>query len=202
MRLAPAILSLALLLGLGSAAVAAESGAGGGNALTQTRWSPYAVGIGIGVLSWLAFLLLDRPIGCSSAFSRSAGMVERLVRGEKVEEKPYNQLFKPEVDWEVTLVAGILLGALASALLSGSFALAWIPPFWASHAGTSVVGRWLAALFGGVCIGLGARWAGGCTSGHGISGTLQLAVSGWIAAAGFFVGGNATAMLLFRVIFV
>ena len=49
-------------------------------------------------------------------------------------------------------------------------------------------------------MGFGARWAGGCTSGHGISGTLQLAVSGWIAVVGFFVGGIASAMLIYHII--
>ena len=44
----------------------------------------------------------------------------------------------------------------------------------------------------------GARLAGGCTSGHGISGTLQLAVSSWIAVICFFVGGIVTALLLYR----
>jgi hypothetical protein len=48
-------------------------------------------------------------------------------------------------------------------------------------------------------MGLGARWANGCTSGHGISGTLQLAVSSWLAAVCFFIGGIATAQLIFRV---
>jgi hypothetical protein len=47
---------------------------------------------------------------------------------------------------------------------------------------------------------MGARWAGGCTSGHGISGTLQLAVSSWLAAAAFFAGGIITAIFLFRVL--
>jgi hypothetical protein len=164
-------------------------------------WSPYAVGIGIGVLSWLTFLLLDKPIGCSSAFSRTSGMIEKLLRGRKTQEKPYYQLFKPELDWEVMLVIGILIGAFASAQLSGTFALAWVPALWRHQVGTSAAGRWLVALFGGFCVGLGARWAGGCTSGHGISGTLQLAVSSWVAAAGFFVGGIGAAMLLFRVIF-
>jgi hypothetical protein len=45
---------------------------------------------------------------------------------------------------------------------------------------------------------LGARVAGGCTSGHGISGALQLSVGSWIALIGFFVGGVITAMLLFH----
>jgi uncharacterized membrane protein YedE/YeeE len=49
-------------------------------------------------------------------------------------------------------------------------------------------------------MGFGSRWAGGCTSGHGISGTLQLAVSSWLAALFFFVGGIASATLIFHVL--
>ena len=44
-------------------------------------------------------------------------------------------------------------------------------------------------------MGFGARWAGGCTSGHGISGTMQMAVSSWVAAVCFFVGGIAVARI-------
>ncbi|MGZ9031036.1 MAG: YeeE/YedE family protein [Burkholderiaceae bacterium] len=52
---------------------------------------------------------------------------------------------------------------------------------------------------GGGITAYGARLAGGCTSGHGISGALQLSVSSWIALACFFVAAVATAHLLFRV---
>jgi len=53
---------------------------------------------------------------------------------------------------------------------------------------------------GGIIMGFGARWAGGCTSGHGISGTLQLAVSSWLAAICFFAGGILTAMFIYKVL--
>jgi len=43
----------------------------------------------------------------------------------------------------------------------------------------------------------GARLAQGCTSGHGISGSLQLAVSSWVFVGAFFAVGLATALLLF-----
>jgi len=165
----------------------------------MAQWSPYAVGIGIGVLSWLAFLLSDKPIGCSTAFSRTSGMVERLFRGSRVAEKPYYKKFAPTVDWEWMLVVGILVGAFISAQLSGEFRATWIPQLWASSFGSGIGMRWIVALIGGVLIGLGARWAGGCTSGHGISGTLQLAVSSWLAVIGFFIGGIVTAMAIFRV---
>jgi hypothetical protein len=164
----------------------------------MAQWSPYAVGIGIGILSWLAFLLSDKPIGCSTAFSRTSGMVERLFRGSRVAEKPYYKKFAPTVDWEWMLVIGILVGAFISAQLSGEFRATWIPQMWASSFGSGIGTRWLVALVGGVLLGLGARWAGGCTSGHGISGTLQLAVSSWLAVMGFFVGGIVTAMVIFR----
>ena len=59
--------------------------------------------------------------------------------------------------------------------------------------------RTVVALLGGVLMAFGARLAGGCTSGHGISGALQLSVGSWIALICFFAGGIATAMLMFRI---
>ncbi len=170
------------------------------NWLSMVRWSPYMVGIGIGILSWFAFLLSDKPIGCSTAYARTSGMLERLVRGDRVLKKEYYQKFAPVVDWEWMLVVGVVIGAFISAWLSGAFHVLWVPSTWAASFGTSPVLRWLVALIGGVLMGLGARWAGGCTSGHGISGTLQLAVSSWLAAICFFIGGIAAAMLIFHVL--
>ncbi len=165
--------------------------------LVAGRWSPYAVGVGIGILSWLAFLLSDKPIGCSTAFARTSGMIERLFRGPRVLEKPYYKAFPPVVDWEWMLVVGVVIGAFVSASISGRFAFELVPTAWAHAFGTGGAGRWAVALLGGVLMGFGARWAGGCTSGHGISGTLQLAVSGWLAAICFFIGGIASAHLIF-----
>jgi uncharacterized membrane protein YedE/YeeE len=167
--------------------------------LMMERWSPYVVGIGIGVLSWAAFLLSDKPLGCSTAFSRTSGMIERLFRGSKVQEKLYYKKFTPAVDWEWMLVLGVFIGAFFSAKLSGQFQGDWVPTKWAATFGNTPFARWIVALIGGIVMGIGARWAGGCTSGHGISGTLQFAVSGWLAVICFFIGGIATAMLLFNV---
>jgi uncharacterized membrane protein YedE/YeeE len=96
-------------------------------------------------------------------------------------------------------VIGIFVGAFISARLSGEFRAEWVPAKWSSTFGNSVFLRWVVSLVGGVVIGIGARWAGGCTSGHGISGTLQLAVSSWLAVICFFVGGIATALLIYHV---
>jgi len=165
---------------------------------TQVRWSPYAVGISIGILSWLTFFISKRPIACSTTFAKLGGMIEMLFRGDKAEQKPYYKKLQLVVDWQMMLVLGIVVGSLLSALLSGDFSWQWIPSTWESGFGSAPLLRLGTALLGGVIIGFGSRWADGCTSGHGISGTLQLAVSSWISAACFFIGGILTAHLIFR----
>jgi len=170
------------------------------NSTGAVVWSPYLVGVGIGALSWLAFLLSDKPIGCSTAYTRTSGMIEQLFRGKRIREKPYYRKFNPTVDWEWMLVAGIVLGSFLSAITSRSLAPHWIPAAWAETFGTGFTTRWLVALAGGVMIGFGARWANGCTSGHGISGTLQLAVSSWVVFVCLFASGVATAIILFALV--
>jgi len=167
--------------------------------LSMEQWSPYVVGTGIGLLSCLSFLLSDKPIGCSTAFSRTSGMIERFFRGGIVAEKAYYKKFAPSIDWEWLLVAGIFVGAFLSSQLSGQFHWTWVPELWARNFGDASSGRWVGSLAGGIIMGMGARWAGGCTSGHGISGTLQLAVSSWLATLSFFAGGIVTALLLYKV---
>ena len=168
--------------------------------LASPRWSPYAVGIGIGVLSWLTFLISDHPLGVSTAFARSAGMVEKKIRGPGVAQKPYYRENEPAVDWEWMLVLGLFIGALTAALVSGTFKWEWVPAMWTAAFGSSPALRLPIALFGGICVGFGARWGGGCTSGHGISGTLQLVISSWLAAACFFIGGIGSAYLIYRIL--
>jgi uncharacterized membrane protein YedE/YeeE len=168
--------------------------------LTATRWSPYIAGIGIGIVSGIAFLVSDRTIGCSTPIARTSGMIERLFRGKRVLERPYFQEYRPVIGWDWMLVIGLLIGALLSALLSGSFSPRWVPSLGEETFGNTPLIRVFVAFLGGILMGIGSRWAGGCTSGHGISGTLQLAVSSWVSVIGFFVGGIAAAMLIFRVI--
>ncbi len=166
------------------------------------QWSPYVVGVGIGVLSWLSFVLSDHPLGCSTAFVRTRGMIEKLFRGKKVEDYPYYQRFSPTITWDWMLVVGVIIGSFISAKFSGQFDFNWIPAKWEAAAGDAVYIRWFVAFVGGILLGFGARLAGGCTSGHGISGMLQLAVSSWLAAICFFIGGIATAMFIFRIVLV
>jgi uncharacterized membrane protein YedE/YeeE len=168
--------------------------------LTEVRWSPYVAGVGIGVLSWLSFLISKQPIACSTTFARTSGLVERLVRKTQADNNLYYQEIKLSWGWQGMLVVGVVLGALLSALLSGDFQWQWVPDRWTATFGNNALLRVMVALLGGVALGFGARWSDGCTSGHGISGTLQLAVSSWISAIFFFVGGILTAQFIFHVI--
>jgi uncharacterized protein len=165
--------------------------------LRRARWSPYLAGSVIGILSWFAFITADRPIGASTAIARTAGMAERLVAAGHVDANPYFIKFKPVVDWEWMLVLGIALGAWASSRLSGDRPLGGPPELWRRRFGASAGKRCAAAFVGGVLLMLGARIAGGCTSGHGISGSLQLALSGWVFFMTLFISGLATAFLMF-----
>lgn len=56
-------------------------------------------------------------------------------------------------------------------------------------------------LIGGLLVGFGARYAGGCTSGHAISGISNLQMPSLIATIGFFIGGLIMIHLIFPLIF-
>jgi uncharacterized membrane protein YedE/YeeE len=59
----------------------------------------------------------------------------------------------------------------------------------------------LILFIGGLFVGFGARYAGGCTSGHAISGLSNLQVPSLIAVIGFFIGGLIMTHLIFPIIF-
>lgn len=59
----------------------------------------------------------------------------------------------------------------------------------------------LILLGGGFLVGFGARWAGGCTSGHAISGLSDLQIPSLIAVIGFFIGGLAMTYFILPLIF-
>jgi uncharacterized membrane protein YedE/YeeE len=103
----------------------------------------------------------------------------------------------PQWDYGSLFVFGSFLGALLSALMSGSLQITKVPEVWRERFGSSVPKRMVTAFLGGVVILYGARLADGCTSGHGISGSLQLAVSSWTFFLVMFASGIATAFVIF-----
>jgi uncharacterized membrane protein YedE/YeeE len=167
--------------------------------LFAPRWSPYLAGAGIGILITLAFLLSNRPLGASTAYAKMSGMIGHLVAPERTGAMEYFRKIEPTVDRQFMIQPGIIIGAFIAAWISGSFGIEVVPSFWADQFGDSVPLRWTAGIAGGVLLGFGARWAGGCTSGHGISGNLQLSIASMLASAGFFIGGILISLALFGV---
>lgn len=161
-------------------------------------WSPYLVGALIGLLSMATFYFSNKPLTVSTAYARLAGMVGNLFSRGRTGNLKFYQDKKPKVEWQVMLVVGMLLGAFIAAATGGELAAAWVPALWEQRFGPDVPLRLGVGFLGGALMAYGARLAGGCTSGHGISGALQLAVSSWVALACFFIAGIATAMLLYR----
>ena len=167
-------------------------------AYSGPAWSPYLVGALIGVLSMFTFYFSNKPLGASTAYARIAGMIGSAFAPKHTKSLKFYQDKKPVVDWEVMLLLGTVAGAFLAAWIGRELTLRWVPPMWEARFGESIGLRLVAAFAGGLLMAFGARLAGGCTSGHGISGTMQLAVGSWIAVICFFVGGIATAMLMYH----
>ncbi len=160
-------------------------------------WSPYAVGAGIGVLSWLTFYFADKAIGASSFYATLAGFIGKLVARRHTESLNYYQKNPPHVDWGFVFVICTIFGGFIAAWTGGEFRNEWLHPMWVDRFGDSMALRGGIGFAGGVLMAFGARLAGGCTSGHGISGTLQLNAGSWLTVVCMFIGGIATAMLLY-----
>lgn len=168
-------------------------------AARRINWSPYLVGAGIGVLSWAVFVIVANPIGMTTAMSQIAGGVAAPVIGaDAVAQNAYWKSNAMKLDYGTLFLIGTFFGALASALLSRTFRVETIPTVWRERFGNSVAKRMIAAFVGGALAMYGARMAGGCTSGNGISQGLQLAVVGWTFLAVMFASGLLTTFILFR----
>lgn len=165
---------------------------------TPAAWSPYLVGGLIGVLSWITFYVSARPIGASGAYATAAGLIGRSIAPKHTRRLKYFNDNPPKFDWEFMLVAGVVLGSLLAAWTGSEITGRMLPPMWVEHFGDDPWRRLAVAFIGGALMAWGARTAGGCTSGHGISGALQLSIGSWIALACFFIGGVLVASMLYR----
>ncbi|MEX0715240.1 MAG: YeeE/YedE thiosulfate transporter family protein [Planctomycetaceae bacterium] len=165
----------------------------------EPAWSPYLVGALIGVLMMITLIVSKKPIGASSAYSELAGIIGRIIAPRHIASLKYYQEHKPAIGWSLLFVVGIIGGGFIAATTGGEITGYYLQEMWVARFGSdSHLLRTVTVFVGGAVMAYGARMAGGCTSGHGISGTLQLAVGSWIAVICFFVGGIATAMLMYR----
>ncbi len=167
------------------------------------RWNPYLAGALVGILALLSVVVttvaIDKAkyLGASTTFVRAVGFIEKTVAADHVAANSYFTAKKVKVDWQMLFVTGVFIGAFASARLGRSNKLETVPPIWQERFGSSPVVRAVGAFLGGVVLMFGARMAGGCPSGHGLSGNMQLAVSGLLALVFFLVGGIVTARIVY-----
>ncbi len=172
--------------------------------LRSKSWSPYLVGALIGVLSWFTFASVDKPLGITTAFEYSAALAVEAAAPQAAGKNAYFEDHaepdkKPKIDWEWMLVVGVFIGAFASSKLSGDRpgAADAVPATWRRRFGPSRAKRFAGAFLGGLMLMFGARLAQGCTSGHGISGAMQLAVSSWLFVVVFAAAAVAAAFALY-----
>ncbi|MCB8962933.1 MAG: YeeE/YedE family protein [Ardenticatenales bacterium] len=85
--------------------------------------------------------------------------------------------------WNLVFVLGIVIGGLIAANWLSSEPVAMLPESAYSLGGV------VRLLVGGVLVGFGTRYAGGCTSGHSITGLANLNWPSLVATISFFIGG-------------
>jgi len=162
-------------------------------------------GVALGLLLTLATFLV-KPLGVSTQFVVTDAIVMHQIAPATAEANTYLSKYGSQSDWGVgygwMLVIGMLFGGGITAMLlrarqpegdKGS-----MPPMWEQKFGPSHVKRYSAAFFGGLLLLFGARLAGGCTSGHMISGISQLAASSFLFGVTTFAVAILTAKLIYR----
>lgn len=169
--------------------------------LKKEKWSPYVVGVLIGLLSFSTFFLYHKTLGTSTTFVRLAALIWNSTNPSHLENNTYyvNTLSNHTwIDWQCALVFGIFIGAFLAGKMSGSSHATQALNIWENRFGKKPLKRSFAAFIGGIILLFGARLAGGCTSGHAIAGGMQMALTSWIFMLGLFAIGVPTAWMLYK----
>ena len=147
-------------------------------------WPFWVGGVLIGLLVPLLYYFYNTALGVSTGYGN---LVKIFPPARKLQWIKTD--FAESISWRVFFIAGIIIGGFLSSVLSGSAGL------------TAEMGRfttfvqWPSILYaiyfftGGILLGLGARIAGGCTSGHSIHGIANLHLSSILATIMFILGG-------------
>ena len=149
--------------------------------LFVARWPWWAAGVAIGGLVLAMGWSLHRPLGVSSGYVDACGAL-----GDASCRR----------SWRLPFLAGIVVGGALAGWAAGAV------PHWGAGPLDGVLGEGLSVaklawfLGGGVLVGLGARLAGGCTSGHGIVGVARLSGPSLLATMLFMLGGFLVTNLL------
>ncbi len=119
----------------------------------------------------------DHSLGASTYVPYFAGIIFDL----DPEKYTYLKEIKNSGSWEGVMLFGALFGGfITSVFITKTFRFSFVPTAWKTYKNNSVVSRLLWSFFAGFIMIIGARLAGGCTSGHFLSGMSQLAISALI----------------------
>ncbi len=151
-------------------------------------------GIALAVLNPIVFMtsVSNRPIGASTTYPYVGDLLVGLT------DNDYFNKIKTPGNWELLFLFGALLAGLVFSLIRKDFKYTLIYPSWKETKGSSVLGRVVWAFVGGFILVFGARMAGGCTSGHILSGGMQVAISSLVFAVFVFVGLLITGKLFYK----
>lgn len=151
-------------------------------------------GIALAVLDAVVFLTstTNRPIGASSTYPYLADLLAGVTQNEY-----FGKIQKPG-SWELIFLSGAFLSGLILSLFRKDFKITLIHENWKKYKGTSSGKRIIWSFIGGFILIFGARMAGGCTSGHVISGGMQLAVSSLVFAVFVFAGLLITGRIFYK----
>lgn len=167
-------------------------------------------------LVFFAAVLLVKPIGVSTQFVILDGIVADAVSPDFITQTDegytstnaymaksdgkYAKSAANPLNYSFIFVLAMAAGAFLSARLRGGIDRLEraAPEIWRANYGDTPMMRYAVAFLGGFIVLYGARLAGGCTSGHMMSGMMQTALSGYIFAAGAFAAAIPTAMLIYK----
>jgi uncharacterized membrane protein YedE/YeeE len=158
----------------------------------DNKWM-YA-GIGLAVLNTIVFLTAttNRPIGASTTYPYLGDLLTGTTQNE------YFEKIATPGSWELVFLTGSFLAGLIFSLIRKDFKLTMIHSNWEKYKGTAAGKRIFWSFTGGFILIFGARMAGGCTSGHIISGGMQLALSSLVFAVFVFAGLLITGKLFYK----
>lgn len=160
---------------------------------TQGKKWIYA-GIALALLNTIIFssLASNRPIGASTSFPYVADYLTGFTTNVY-----FNSIINDGY-WEVLFLGGAFLAGLIISLIKKEFQFKLIYNNWERFKGNSKLKRIIWAFVGGFILIFGARMAGGCTSGHILSGGMQLAISSLVFAVFTFIGLLVTGRLFYK----
>lgn len=150
-------------------------------------------GAGLAILNSYIFLsaTTNRVIGASTTYPYLADLLSNT------RDNAYFTKIEKSGNWELLFLAGAFLAALIIALVRKEFKLVLLHTNWKKHKNDNAVSRIIWAFVGGFILIFGARFAGGCTSGHVLSGGMQLAISSLVFAVFVFAGLLITGRLFY-----